>query len=292
MHIDRRIHEAWLKIGKTNIFARHTRPGFQVVVYSMAIASRTRAAMILPLPVVPGSGEEALNFIDLSGYPEFFEDVYRACAPETLMVSFEDDDLGAADEAPPLVVHEVGDFEASYVPTMADFHRLDPRFRLADEVWKKMPDYSDYDFAVFQLKLTLSDEGDEKTNNVHPMAFEFPTRDSEQLFYPTVHVHDGDYHEEAGFLHTFYCQRENARTEFEYRRARMEGVEPAPVAHITEILEPGLGHDWFLTSGPAIASEVLKIDQCQGIVDPDKSLHGMNFFGTFPNLDVWIGTTG
>ena len=36
-----------------------------------------------------------------------------------------------------LQVHEVGDYEASYVPTLADFHRLDPRFRMADEIWRR-----------------------------------------------------------------------------------------------------------------------------------------------------------
>ena len=72
----------WLKVSKTKIFARHTRPGFQAIAYSLSIASRTRAAMLLPLPVVSGSGEDALKFIDLSGYPDFFDDLARACVQE------------------------------------------------------------------------------------------------------------------------------------------------------------------------------------------------------------------
>ena len=187
--------------------------------------------MILPLPVIPGRGEHALTFINLSGYEDFFKDLSEACEPEFIEPVLFDDDLELELDVAPgtiqvLTVHEVGDFEASYVPTMADFSRLDSRFRLPDEIWQKMPDYSDYGFAVFQLKLTLAEDFSETENTVHPMAFEFPTRDSDHLYFPTVHVHDGDYHENAGFYHTFYCQRDNARAEFKYQRDLLEGKQP------------------------------------------------------------------
>jgi hypothetical protein len=39
-------------------------------------------------------------------------------------------------------VREVGSFEASYVPKIADFSRLDERFRLPVAVWKKLPQAS------------------------------------------------------------------------------------------------------------------------------------------------------
>jgi len=245
-------------------------------------------AMILPLPIVPGSAEDALNFIDLSGYPAFFADLHFACSSDTVFETFADANLSAADDAPPLVVHDVGDFEALTVPAMDDFHRLDAHFRLPDEVWKTMPDDG---FAVFQLKFTLSDEQGETTNTVDLMAFEFPTRDDHQLFYPTVHVHDGDYHNEAGSLHTFYCQRENALAEFLYRRDRLEGVEPTPMAHINVQSDSVFEVEWFLSSRECRASDVLKIDQCQGMVDPNKCLYGMNLYGNFPNRDISLGDT-
>lgn len=113
----------WLKVSKTNIFARHTRPGYQAIAYSLSIASRTRAAMILPLPVVPGSGEDALRFIDLSAYPDFFDDLPKACVQE-IKNEMESFDLVGDEPVKTLAVHEVGDFEASFVPTMSDFDRL------------------------------------------------------------------------------------------------------------------------------------------------------------------------
>jgi hypothetical protein len=38
------------------------------------------------------------------------------------------------------------------------------------------------------------------------MAFEFERSDPERLFFPTVHVHDGQVHETAVFDHALYAQ--------------------------------------------------------------------------------------
>jgi hypothetical protein len=80
----------------------------------------------------------------------------------------------------------VGNFVASVVPTVEDFRRLDPQFSISPEIWGKIPDYQDYSFVVFQLE--------ELKGRPHPMAFEFETRHQENLFFPTVHIHDGEVH--------------------------------------------------------------------------------------------------
>ena len=49
-------------------------------------------------------------------------------------------------------MHDVGEFEASFVANIGDFSRLDRRFRIALEVWAELPTYADYGFAVFKLK--------------------------------------------------------------------------------------------------------------------------------------------
>lgn len=61
-----------------------------------------------------------------------------------------------------------------------------------------MPQYNDYAFAVFKLQAGA--------RNVHPMAFEFPRRNSQELFFPTVHVHDGVVEPNAEFDHSLYSQ--------------------------------------------------------------------------------------
>jgi len=107
-----------------------------------------------------------------------------------------------------LEVHKVGCLEASFVPCRSEFSRLDKRFRLPDQVWDDLPLYQDYGFVVFKLA-----KG--KNQEVHPMAFRFPTRIPETLFFPTIHVHDGEYHETAEFDHTLYCQNKSDVREWE-----------------------------------------------------------------------------
>jgi len=286
--------QAWLNITKTNIFARHSSKDKQLIAYSLSIASKSAAAMILPLPVKSNSGENALQFINLKAYPNFFDDLSNACLPEVRELEgflSEDFDSVSAGSAPMLAVQEVGDYQASYVPSLDDFSRLDPRFRLPSEVWHKMPDYSDYGFAVFQLKIALTIDDQEIENTIHPMAFEFPTRDAEKLFFPTVHVHDGDFHHKAGFYHKFYCQRDNARAEYKYQRDVFENNYPSPaLAMVLHGDEYFGGYTWFYQSED-IAGKVIPWQQSEGLINPNKKLYAMDLIGNYPNHDMWLGTS-
>src|SRR4051812_11061808 len=110
-------------VAETRIFAR-VEGGTQWLAYQMRVETPSDVAMILPVPVVPGSGDDALSFIDLSGYDTFFEDLAwlfptpSGVASELLSLS------APRAQGPKLVVHAVGSFEASYVPSRADFSRL------------------------------------------------------------------------------------------------------------------------------------------------------------------------
>jgi len=288
--------QAWLKITKTNILARHSSDNKQLIAYSLSIASKSAAAMILPLPVKENSGDSALRFINLEDYPDFFDDLSKVCLPEAieldglLLEDFEIGSVGSA-PAPMLKIEEVGDYEASYVPSMADFSRLDPRFRLPEEVWRKMPDYSDYGFAVFQLKIALTEEEQKVDNNIHPMAFEFPTRDPDRLFFPTVHVHDGDFHHQAGFYHKFYCQRDNARAEFKYQHDLFENTEASPVLPVhADGVTWFAGYYWFYQSAD-LAKNIITWKNSEGLIDPEKKLYAMDLRGEYPNHDMWLGNT-
>ena len=184
----------------TRIFARGLADGMQVLVYSMRYTSQVDMAMVLPLPTPPDPGEDAAAFVDLSHYAEFFDHMDLGFPEfprefETLTLSVGRDGAGARR---PLVVHDVGSFEASFIPSQADFIRLDPRFRLPEEILDQLPAYRDFAFAVFKLK-----PGSKKT---HPIAFTFPRRNRGELFFPTVHVHDGTAPPQAVFDHFLYCQ--------------------------------------------------------------------------------------
>jgi hypothetical protein len=197
-------------VAGTRIFARALDGGLQALVYQMKLTLDAELAMILPLPVAAATGDDAVRFVDLSGYEGLFDDLDRAFPP---LVSYAKGGLMPARRAvrATLAVHTVGDFEASYVPSVTDFDRLDPRFRLPAATWDRLPAYRDHGFAVFKLRqarrgLWRRVFGGGRAQTFHPMALTFPRRDPDALFFPTVHVHDGEVHDRAGFDHALFCQ--------------------------------------------------------------------------------------
>jgi hypothetical protein len=194
-------------VSATRIFARPAPGGRQVLAYSMNVAVAEELAMVLPIPVPPDAGDEAVRFIDLSGYASFFRDLAKAFPVAKPAKSF--GRLAPAGRAgrPTLAVHRVGEFEASFVPTRGDFDRLDPRFRLPDATWASLARYDEWGFCVFKLRPRRGLFARfRRMQSIHPMAFDFPRRDSDVLFFPTLHIHDGEVHETAFFDHELYCQ--------------------------------------------------------------------------------------
>jgi hypothetical protein len=201
----------------------------------MAVAAADDLSMILPLPLPPNAPDDAIRFVNLESYPHFFDDLDKGFPqpPPAEPASLLDQPVSVTRSLP---VHEVGQFEASFVPTLADFGRLDPLFRLPETTWEQLPLYRDWGFAVFQLKaqepgrpLGALEYFDESTRGplagvllaaealfsraeghrrrrFHPMAFEFPRREPGLLYFPTVHIHDGQVHPYAHFDHHLYCQ--------------------------------------------------------------------------------------
>jgi len=247
-------------VSSTAIFARPTDDDRQLVVYRMNVSAGEDVVMVLPLPVVPGSGEGAVRFIDLSAWPKLFEEIDQAFPPPSTAYGSGQFLLGGGSRSR-LAVHEVGGFEASYVPTRDDFQRLDPRFRLADGVWEALPDYREWGFAVFKLGATSRLVG------VHPMALEFPRREPGQLFFPTVHVHHGVVEPSARFDHWLYCQ----------------DVDPVALER------------WYWSfhsrrrweSSPLALGAVV-VERVPGIVRPDRPCHRVALHGPYPNRDVLI----
>jgi hypothetical protein len=158
--------------------------------------------------------------------------------------------------APALKVVDVGAFEASFVPAVKDFSRLDERFRLPAEVWESLPQYKDYGFVVFKLKKT---EKDKEKAKVHPMAFEFPRANPKKLFFPTVHIHDGKVHDKAGFDHALYCQQSG---------------------------EEDLLMKW--EESPQPAGMFMNIDKCQGLLEKGGHCYRLNLHGKLKNEDIIV----
>ena len=234
----------------TDIFARAAEKDSQFLVYAMRFKAGEDLSMILPLPVPKNSKEDAVKFINLEKYPKFFDEMLSGFPSPPMRISAAIRPPYAA-SGPKLAVVEVGSFVASFVPAIKDFGRLDERFRLPTEIWDKLPQYKDAGFAVFQLK-----KGDMK---VHPMAFEFPRADPGKLFFPTVHIHDGEVHDKAAFDHMLFCQ--TASTD------KVMGWEESA----------------------ELAGKFMKdIDKAQGIVDSKAHCYRKIMKGTLDNKDVLL----
>ncbi|RYD35429.1 MAG: hypothetical protein EOP86_08495 [Verrucomicrobiaceae bacterium] len=194
-------------VDNTRIFARWlagAKPPRQVIAYQMDFKAKRGLAMVLPLPVPPDSGEKAVEFLNLEKAPDFFKRLHALFPEPASAGSFSR--APGTDQAKPkkLEVVKVGSFEASFVPSLADFGRLDERFRMGKGVWEQLPQYKDWGFAVFKLR--------PDTTTVHPMAFSFPNSlPGSGLFFPTVHIHDGRVHPEEEFDHTLFCQVPSGR---------------------------------------------------------------------------------
>jgi hypothetical protein len=185
-----------IDVSDTKIFAR--RDGnMQYLAYQMNFEAKEELAMILPIPVVANSMEDVVEFKDFSKHKDLFDYLHEICQPRSMLLGSRGITKGSI-SLDTLKVHKVGSFEASFVPSLADFSRIDERFKLAPEIWNKIPQYKDYGFVVFKLNPTAT--------TVHPMVFKFPMADKNQLFFPTVHIHDGQVHSLEKFNHVLYFQ--------------------------------------------------------------------------------------
>lgn len=233
-------------VESTKIFARMVGPGRQALVYQMTLAAADEVAMVLPLPVPPGTGEDAIRWIALDDYEGFFDDLQAAFPVAVGAVH------GGFGFGPPttLAVVTVGDFAASFVPSLRDFKRLHRRFRMPAGTIDRVPLYADWGFAVFQLRPGARGA----SQKVHPMAFEFPTRVEGHLFFPTLHVHDGALHPEAQFSHALYAQ------------------------HIAE--------SWSASTVPL--GVTVDLVRSKGLVDGDAPVSRAVLVGARPNQDIWV----
>jgi len=178
-------------VSTTKIFCNRTDTR-QNLVYQMSLSAPRDLAMILPLPCLDDE-DDPIKFVNLSRYRRFFprlEELYRTPPGGTRK-------RAAAKRS--LVVHQVGAYEASFVPSLRDFSRLDPRFKLPPSIWRKLPEYKEWGFAVFKFAAGTKHKS-------HPFGLSFQPSWDDHIFFPTVHVHDKTVPSEAHFDHTLYTQ--------------------------------------------------------------------------------------
>lgn len=254
-------------VSDTNIYSRLTGRGTQMLAYQMKYDSDELNAMILPIPIAKQAAEDSLRFISLKGYSEFFDHLELGFPALTLAgPGFGRGGVSDSKIKPDLVVHQVGDFVASFVPTMNDFVRLDQQFVIPKSSWDKIPAYADYGFAVFQLKSLRG--------KPHPMAFEFETRFKDQIFFPTVHIHDGEVHAREKYDHALYLQNDR--------------FDPIVKKYLnSHVKDKKTG---FVRSKKT-AGEFMKVEKSAGLIDPKLLVHRTRLKGTLQNKDVFTAVT-
>jgi hypothetical protein len=248
----------------TTIFARLKGADTQSLAYQMQYTATEPVAMILPLPVALPAREDSVSWVNLKDYPDLFADLSRGFPhkPESSFLGSRSKSAATA-VASPLEVHDVGDFIASFVPSVDDFARLDPRFSIKKEIWAQIPEYVDYGFAVFQLKST--------SGTTHPIAFEWKTRLRGQVFFPTVHIHDGTVHKEESFDHALYLQD----SDLDAKVGDYDGPEAK---------DSRTG----LTRSEGKASSFANVARSLGLVDGALLVHRMTIQGRHPNKDTLV----
>jgi hypothetical protein len=236
------------QVGGTSIFC--TSLGDEhATVYEMSATVETELAMLLPVPVRLGASEDDLRFVNLEDYRGFFADMKKLWDDPVAFAS--DSIIGNRGMAKGLLrVQDVGAYEASFAPTMADLDRLDPRFKLPKSVFDMLPDYDTFGFAVFKLK-----EG-RGSKRFHPMAYAYPAEDRRHLFFPTVHVHDGTVESVSEYDHRLYFQH---------------GNEFGPVA------------GWEVSDFSP--SQVMRMDKSAGLLRPSEKVSRLRVVGEHDNCD-------
>ena len=252
-------------VNDTKIFARPTGTGSQFLAYQMNYESQGENAMILPIPVRNPANEDCLRFIDLQDYEYFFYDLAKGFpyVPPSFNIACSGG-YKTASEA--LRLHKVGSYIASFVPTIDDFEKLDSRFTLSKETWGLVPQYASYGFAVFQLA-----SGAVKP---HPMAFEFDSN-VKSIYFPTMHIHDGEVHETEAFDHVLYMQHAGLDSKVD----RYVNYDVAD------------GSTGFVRS-KEVAKEFCKIAMVKQMVEPTLLVHKHVVRGDKPNRDIEIYADG
>lgn len=183
------------KVSNTKIYVSPDKENKrQLTIYSNEVATKTKNAMILPVP-----NPESIELLDLSNYPKFFEDCENCFynLPTLSMRSFNPHSAYASASMLPVV--RVGSYLASIVPSFDDFVRIDRTvFDVNDDLFPILAKNYKENFGFI---ICLLEEGN---HTYHPFAYTHLMKDKNRLFIPTRHYHPGGASSYADWDHVIY----------------------------------------------------------------------------------------
>jgi hypothetical protein len=176
-----------LRVAKTRILVAPLANGEQLTIYENTAQTKSKNAMILPVPQGP------VRLIDTSAYPTLFDECEKFFERrrDGGFGSFGAYAMGSIEKEAPLPVHRIGGYDVSVVPTLAEFARLAVGVFTVPENIKQIlsENYgSGFSFVVCLFKDTVQ---------AHPIAYVSQRMaKTGHLFIPTRHAHgttpDGD----------------------------------------------------------------------------------------------------
>jgi hypothetical protein len=239
-----------------NYFARASRAGadHQFLACNFRYEAETAFTLILPLPTPLDAPANAVRFINLSGYDDFFQDVRRglpALTRDTAKQSLTD-----------RIVEKVRDWldldttqiEFAFFPTQQVLADMSQQWPLAESVWAALQPYMN--FGLVGLKLEAG------SNRLPPIAVEFPRGTSTELFFPTAHNLPRS--AALNLKHVLYAQTPHRSLEWRISTS------------------PGDDHRQLL------ARDFVKVDRTLGLIDPDEPIVARRLSGPNDNFDVCV----
>lgn len=231
-----------------SIFARTGSDGEQALAIQLRASFSEETALVVPLPVARESGSEGARFIPMQFYLPFFRHLDRGFAGPAEKQERRGRDP-EADQAPKTVrFAHAVPTAMTFVPSVDHFERLCPEHAIPEAVLLKHGSYADYGFAVFVFPRG-------RNLRIAPLGLRFRTREPEKTFFPTVAFGGGVLEPSRAWDHTLYCQR----------------------AELSDWEETGRS-----------ASEFVRCEETQGIVEPGRVIQRRVVYGTGGNADIWL----
>lgn len=153
-----------------------TREGRQSLAVSLRISAATDLALIVPVPVTPGATETDVRLLSTDGSQSLFDSLASGFVGSAERPHRQDAEEA---DAPRTVRYAAAQaMRAYYVPSIADFDQVGPHLRFPEAALASRPEYASYGFYVFELPAG-------QDVRIVPMAFDFPTRHPEAVYFPT-----------------------------------------------------------------------------------------------------------
>lgn len=207
---------------RTSLFARRVSVTHQVLVFAEVgpDSEGERPIIVLPLPVPASAQASDVRFLDLSTSPGFFDQLDRAFPPEEYLPRTSQGPGGgsAGGSAPSDGPRPpAGAYAAHYVASAAELTALGTAKSDPVDLGAIAARYPQHGFAIFELdpkprswlaRLTSTLAGRGRA----PVGLEFPSRDPERLYFPSLHLASVDISRPLPYDHAYYIQADDPRS--------------------------------------------------------------------------------